>query len=220
MIYATDEDVAVIAAGDFPILCPRDQKLAAAADGTFAVADRWKLKSDSVNFSSQGIAAGHVVQLLTPASQFRPPGELMVVDIVAGDGVVLRRKGEASLVGQPPAPATGIIGVEFLIATLGPQLESASYELSQRFGIDESLPGRRASDLFDARELRDATVLVVMYQRYLDLSHGAPIGGQDALAAKALRTKARLDEVVGRLGLRWSSTGSAAALQFGTRICR
>ena len=52
---------------------------------------------------------------------------------------------------SPPAPAAGLTGVEFLIASLDPQIEEASFDLNRRFGIDPNVAGRSP-----ARRLRPA----------------------------------------------------------------
>src|SRR5437762_9727881 len=121
-IYATDEDIAIRASSDFLLLCPRDQKLASGTDGMFASSGRWTLTSPTVDLASCGIAAGNVVQLLGPSAYFKVPGETLVVATVATGALGLRRKGEAAGIGQPPGPPTGLSGVEFIVATLAPQI--------------------------------------------------------------------------------------------------
>lgn len=222
-VYATDEDVALRAAGDFALLCPRDQKLAAGTDGVFAASDRWTLTSATVDFGACGLAAGQVVQLLGPTSAFKPPGESLVVVGSAPGSVMLRRKGQSAGIGLPPSPLGGLVGVEFLVATLGPQLEAASYDLNRRYGIDDLVTGRRSSDLYDPREVRDATVLTVLYRQYWAMSREAG-GARDTLAAKAQQSKAELEELLGRVIVHWLPAtgpgGAPAASRFGTRLAR
>jgi hypothetical protein len=222
-VYAKDEDVALRAAGDFALLCPRDQKLAAGTDGAFAGSDRWTLTSATVDFGACGLVAGQIVQLLGPTSAFKPPGESLAVVGSAPGMVTLRRKGEAAGVGQPPCPGGGLLGVEFLVATLGPQLEAASYDLNRRYGIDDLVSGRRSSDLYDPREVRDATVLTVLYRQYWAMSREAG-NPQDTLAAKAQQFKAELEELLGRVIVHWLPAigpgGGAASSRFGTRLAR
>src|SRR5277367_3555082 len=100
--YATDEDIALRASADFALLCPRDQKVAAASDGTFSPTNLWTLLSNSVNFTANGVVAGQVVQLLGPSLAFRPPCEALVVASAFNGALTLRRKGLATGVGQPP----------------------------------------------------------------------------------------------------------------------
>lgn len=222
-VYATDEAVALRASADFALLCPRDQVLAGGTDGVFDSSDRWTLVSPSVNFSQQGIAPGQVVQLLGPTTIFRPPGDVLVVASVDQNSIVLRRKGQAAGVGQPPAPLTGALNVEFLIATLGPQIENASYDLNRRYGIDDLIAGHRASDLYDLREVREATVLTVLQQRYLDLSCGGD-ATDGSLASKAGAMQRELDALLARAVVHWGDTRDRRALssvnRFSTRLER
>jgi hypothetical protein len=211
-VYATDEDVALRASADFGLLCPRDQRLAYGTDGAFEPSDRWTLISGTVNFAAQGLVPGQVVQLLGPTGAFRASGESLVVDAVGGGSVRLRRKGQASRVGQPPGPAEGLAGVEFLAATLGPQLAAASYDLGRWLGIGD------APSPSDPRELRDVVVLTVLHRQYLAMSREAG-ASPDALAAKAAVLRAELDERLGRLVLHWSDD-SAPTTRFHTRISR
>lgn len=219
--YATDEDIALRAPADFALLCPRDQKLAAGSDGAFDGSDRWTLRSDAVDFVAGGLAPGHVVQLLGPVAQFKPPGEALAVAAVAPHALRLRRLGLDTGVGQPPAPPGPLVGVEFLVATLGPQIEDAGHDLDRRFGIDERIAGRRPSDLFDPREVRAAAVLAVLRRRYLDLSRD-PSGRGDLFAAKAERADADLGELLARAVLHWSAPagGRTEATRFSTRLAR
>ncbi|HWE37720.1 MAG TPA: hypothetical protein VG406_14225 [Isosphaeraceae bacterium] len=217
IVYAADEDLALRASADFAILCPADQTLAAGTDGAFTPDDPWTLRSSSVNFAAQGVAAGQVVQLTRPITAFPPPGEAMVVAAVAAGSVTLRRKGQAAGVGQPPGPSSGLVNVAFTIATLGPQIESASYELNRRFGIDDLIAGRRAADLYDPREIRQATVLAVLARQYLAMSRATGDQG-DAFASKARCLASELDDLLARAVVRWGpSPDSPGATAQGTQ---
>ena len=223
-VYATDEDIAVRAPADFPILCPRDQKLAWGSDGAFSPTSPWVLTSSTVDFSARGLAPGNVVQLLQPVANFRPPGDSLVVDSIAPFAVTLRRKGLATGAGQPPGPSSALIGVEFTANTLGPQIERASYDLNRRFGIDDLVAGRRAVDLYDPREIREATVLSVLYRQYVAMSRETG-EQQDAFAAKSALLKAELDDLLDRLVVRWGPPGAPMAAEgttsrFGARLAR
>jgi hypothetical protein len=223
IIYATDEDVALRASADFPILCPKDQKLSAGSDGAFFSSEPWILNSATVDFPRYGLTPGQIVQLTKPITHYRPPGESLVIASVATGAVTLRRMGQKLYIGQPPAPIAGLTGVEFSVVTLGPQLEAASYDLNRRFGIDDLVVGRRASELYDPREVREATVLTVLYRQYLSMSRDA--GDQrDNFAAKALAIKSDLDELLARIVIHWPTdakggTGSATT-HFSTRLVR
>jgi hypothetical protein len=223
-IYATDEDIALRASADFAILCPRDQKLAAGLDGAFDPSDRWTLQSASVDFTAQGVLPGQVVQLLGPASAFRAPGEGLIVVAANGHTVTLRRKGQPAGAGQPPAPANGLVGVEFLIATLAPQIQGASVEVNIRVGVCAMIPGRTAADLLNPLELRDAVVLTTLQRQYRDMSREASGANLDALATKALAVKDELDDLLARTIVHWKTAAGtiadAPSMPFSARISR
>jgi hypothetical protein len=217
VVYAADEDLALRASADFAILCPKDQCLAYGTDGSFG-SDRWALQSSSVDFNVNGVAPGQVVRLTQPVTSFKPPGEALVVDSVGAGLVWLRRKGMPSGAGQPPAPSGGLAAVEFTVTTLGPQVARASDDLNRRFGINDRVPGRRPADLFDLRELREATVLTVLYRQYLELSRGSR-DQADVFVAKALAYKQELDDLLARLVLHWSAEpGVTGTPQVTTRL--
>jgi hypothetical protein len=218
VVYATDENVAIRASGDFAMLCPDWQKLAAGTDGAFAPGAPWTLTTPSVDFVAAGVTAQHVVLLRKPATAFKGSGELLAVDSASGGGLVLRRLGAGPGTGQPPAPASGLVGVEFLVATLDPQIEEASFELNRRFGIDPNIAGRAPSDVYDLRDLRQACVLTVLARRYAAEARG-PSGD---FALKLAQITAELAEVLARLQLRWgqSGTDSNSTNWFSTRLVR
>ena len=208
-VYATDEDLALRASADYALLCPKDQKSAAGTDGAFNSVDPWSLISPSVNFGAQGVSAGQIAVLTKPTTNFKPPGEALVVSSVNPGSITLRRKGQAPGVGQPPGAPGGLLGIEFAILTLGPQIQLACYDLNRQFGIDDLVAGRRSVDLYDPREIQQATVLTVLYRQYLDMSRES--GDQaDVFASKAKRVKAELDDVLGRAVVRWGPPNSAS----------
>jgi hypothetical protein len=223
-LYATDEDIAIRASADYSILVPRDQKLAWGNDGQFAPGQRWVLSSATVDFQANGLSPDHVVLLTQPVSLFKPPGELFVVVDVSAGTVTLRRKGQPEGVGQPPAPQGGILQVEYSVATFAPQIASASYDLNRRYGIDDFIAGRRASDLFDPREVREATVLTVLHRKYMDLCRGPEHYG-DSFAAKAQLYKQELDDLLARTVVHWlpalvEGPYNIPTSRFGTRLSR
>ena len=147
----------------------------------------------------------------------------MVVSVAPG-AVTLRRKGQTAGAGQPPGPSTGLAGVEFAIATLGPQIERACYDLNRRYGVDDLVTGRRASDLYEPREVCEAAVLTVLSRQYLAMSRETGEQG-DAFAAKARLAKQELDDLLDRVVVRWASSTAlgpspATSSRFGTRITR
>jgi hypothetical protein len=224
IIYATDEDIALRASADYSILCPRDQKLAWGIDGAILASDPWTLTSGSVNFLANGLVPGQVVLLTRPTSAFRPPGELLVIATVTAGGLGLRRKGQAPGIGQPPGSSTDLTGIEFSVYTLGPQIELASYDLNCRYGIDDFIFGRRSSDLYDPKEVRDATVLTVLHRQYLDMSKSSE-GQLDMFATKARAVKDELDELLARVVVHWKPSNpigetTSPTTRFSTRISR
>lgn len=218
--YATDEDIALRASADYAILCPRDQCLAGARDGCFGD-DPWTLTSQSVDFLTEGLAPGQVVRLTQPVGIFKASGEAFVVSSVARNAVKLRRKGQPDGVGKPPGPEGGVQNVEYSVTTLAPQIALAGYDLNRRFGIDDRIDGRRPSDLFDPREVREATVLTVLYRQYLDMSRGAPERA-DGFGSKAQQYRQELDDLLARTAVHWrASAGSPqAASRLNMRVSR
>ena len=217
-VYATDENIAVRSGGDYTILAPEWQKVASAVDGAFAVGDPWRLTSATVDFVSAGIQSGHVVLLRKPNTAFKGSGELLAVSNVSAAGIVLRRLGSEPGLGQPPSPASGLFAVDFLIATLGPQIEEASFDLNRRFGIDPNVPGRSPGNLNDLRDLRQACVLLVLAQRYTAETRSS----DGDFALKLARVNQELTDALARLQLRWGANGSDAnsSSRFTTRIVR
>lgn len=224
MLYATDEDIAVRASADYPLLCPRDQKLSWGIDGHFSPGDPWTLGSASVDFTSAGVALGHTVLLTQPAALFRPPGELFAVEGVGPAGLRLRRKGHAAGVGFPPGPAAGVSQVEFAVNTLGPQIALACDELNRRYGIDDLISGRRSGDLFDPGEVREAVILTVLCRQYQDMSRPSTTG-EDLFAVKARVYRQELDALLARTVVHWSPAAGgpgsgSTSNRFGTRVSR
>jgi hypothetical protein len=217
-VYATDENIAIRASGDFSMLCPDWQKLAHAADGVFAAGLPWVLTSASVDFADAGVTAQHVVLLRKPNTVFKGGGELLAIDSATHNGIVLRRLGTSLNLGQPPAPTVGLTGVEFLIATLDPQIEEATFDLNRRFSIDPNIAGRMSGDVYDLRDLRQACVLTVLAQRYAAETRGS----EGDFALKLTQVKQELAEVLARLQIRWGPSGTNAQSTnwFSTRIVR
>jgi hypothetical protein len=228
--FCSDEDLAVTASADFPLLCPRDQALARGKDGVLSAGNAWLLTSASTNFGLAGVTTGCVVQLVGPVSSFRPPGECFGVVSASVDGVLLRRKGAAAYAGLPPG-APGLSNVEFSISTLQPQIRAASLDLDRRYGVNDLVMGRRVVDLFDPTELRDAAVYATLVQVYLDASRGsseptaAATGRADVWGSKSKQYKLQLDELLARVSLHWTPQVGGALLsvpttKFGCRMSR
>jgi len=143
---------------------------------------------------------------------------MLAVDSASPAGLTLRRLGAGLNVGHPPAPATGLRDVEFLIASLDPQIEEASFDLNRRFGIDPNVAGRSPGDVYDLRDLRQACVLTVLARRYAAETRG----DQGDFALKLAQVKQELAEVLARLTLRWGGSGTdrQSTNWFSTRLVR
>lgn len=217
-VYANDEDLCVRATGDFAVLCPDWQKQAYGADGVFASGTPWVLTSATVDFEAQGVAPGMIASLTKPKTSFRGSGELLAVDSAAGSTLTLRRVGQVAGVGSPPAPADGLAGVEFTVLTMAPQIEDASFSLNRDWNIDPGLPGRTPSELYDLRDLRQATVLTVLLRRYVAENRTE----RGDFPMKIGEIKQALEEVRSRLSIRWGPDGTdpAPSTIFSGRVSR
>jgi hypothetical protein len=204
-VYATDEDIAVRAGGDFAILCPAWQSMAQGIDGFFGAGMPWVLTSASVNFESCGVQPNQVVWLTSPKSQYPGSGALLAIDSVSTNSVTLRRLYKDLYVGQPPAPASGLSAVAFTINTLDPQSAEASFGIKRRFGVDENIAARTSSWIYDLQDLRLATVLTVLYDRYTAETRS----DHGDFALKIKRSCQQLDDVIARVQVRWGPMGNS-----------
>ncbi|WP_422932045.1 hypothetical protein [Singulisphaera sp. PoT] len=205
-VYATDEDIAVRAQGDFWALCPASQQLAAATDGYFDGGSPWTLNSLSIDFGAAGVQPGSIVLLTQPKGLFKGAGQMLAVDAASGHSLTLRRIGQASGVGQPPAPIGGLITVQFEIRTLGPQIECASYDINQQYGIDPLIAVRAPSWVYDRRQLRQAAILTVLHRQYLSETRT----DQGDWKLKLAAVKVELDDAIDRINLKWGPLGQAS----------
>jgi hypothetical protein len=173
-LYCSDEDLLIAAPGDFAQLVPLSQAIAKGKDATFAASSSgsWVLTSVAVSFSLNNVQSGQVLQIRGPQATY-PTVDLLAVDAVAGNSVSLRRPGLPTGMGCPPGPAAGMAGVEFLIGTLYPQIERASYDLRKSFDLDDAVPGRMFSDMYDPRELQEACIALVLARQYRDMARHA-----------------------------------------------
>ena len=216
--YASDEDIAVRAGGDWVHLCPPWQLQAAGTDGVFSSGAPWVMTSASVNFEANGVAPNQVVHLTAPRANFTGSGQMLAIDSVAGNSVTLRRLHKDLNVGQPPAPAAGLTGVVFAINTLDPQIEEVSFRLKRRFAIDENIPYRDSDWLYDKRDLREATVLSVLLDRY---TYEARTERGD-FPRKIDLVGRQLAEIMAQLNIRWGPVGNSteSISLFSTRLSR
>src|SRR4029077_5216092 len=98
----------------------------------------------------------------------------------------------------------GLAAVVFTVNTLDPQIEEASFDLKRRFGIDELVAGRSSYWVYDLRDLRMATVLSVLLDRYTQETRS----DKGDFALKIGRIRQQLDDVLGRVQVRWGPTGT------------
>jgi hypothetical protein len=217
-VYCTDEDIAVRAGGDYFLLAPAWQQMAAGTDGVITGGSPWVLTSAAqVNFATNNVSPNQVVQLSAPKTNFPGSGQFLAVDSVSGASITLRRLHQDLNVGQPPALA-GVTGVTFTINTLGPQIEEASWDIKQRFGIDENVFYRSSSYIYVLRELRIATVLNVLKQRYA--AEVRVERGDWSYKFNLIRSE--LDQTLDRIRVLWGQFGNSAepSTVFNTKICR
>jgi hypothetical protein len=217
-VYCTDEDIAVRAGGDWYLLCPAWQQMATGNDGVFNPNQPWILTSASVDFNANGVQPNQVVNLSGPKANFPGGGQFLAVDSVAPNQITLRRLHKDLNVGMPPASLAGLVGVTFMINTLDPQIEEASFDLKRRFGIDENIAYRASTWVYDERDLRMATVLMVLKDRYtaeLRTDRGD-------WAQKIGLIRSQLDQVLDRVQIRWGPFGNSAepATVFSCKISR
>lgn len=220
-VYCSDEDILVHAGGDFAVLCPPWQQMATGSDGAFAPGAPWVLTSTSVDFQANGVGPNQVVWLTAPRSQYPGGGHFLAIDSVAANAVTLRRPYKGPGVGQPPAPAAGLTGVSFAISTLDPQIAEASYDLKQRYAIDDLAGGnlaRSSSWIHDLQVLRVATVYSVLLERYTQearAEHGD-------FEKKVARFHQKLDDALARIQIRWGPFGNSAVPSnlFGCKLSR
>jgi hypothetical protein len=208
-VYCSDEDILVHAGGDFGILCPAWQQMAQGNDGAFAPGSPWVLTSASVDFAANGVNPNQVVWLTAPKSQYPGGGHFLAVDSVSGNSVTLRRPYKNLNVGQPPAPSAGLTGVSFTINTLDPQIAEASYDIKQRFAIDDNpvIGTQRASWwIYDLQVLRVATIYTVLLERYTQETR---TDGGD-FEKKVVRFRQKLDDALARVQVRWGPFGNSA----------
>jgi hypothetical protein len=225
-VYATDEDIAVRAGGDFVTLCPAWQQMAAGNDGYFLAAGSppsmapWTLYSTLTNFATNGVVPNQVVQLTAPKSQYPGGGVLAAIDSVSSDGtnITLRRVHKDLGVGNPFAPAAGLTNVTFAINTLDPQTEDATFDIKRRYGIDETIVARQSSWVFDLRDLRMATVLTVLLARYTQEARG----DRGDFPRKIIQIKSELASVLDRVQVRFGPYGDSqeATTIFSCKISR
>jgi hypothetical protein len=218
-VYASDEDIAVRAGGDFITVCPAWQQMAYGTDGFFSPGLPWVLNSTATNFAANNVSANQVVWLSQPKSQYPGSGVLLAIDSVFESSITLRRLHKDLNVGQPPAPAGGLTNVTFTINTLDPQTEEASFDIKRRFGIDENIVDRTSTWIYDLRDLRMTTVLQVLLARYTAEARG----DKGDWVRKIDLIRCELSGVLDRVEVRWGKYGTSeppTTVGFGMRLVR
>lgn len=218
VVYCTDEAIAIRCNSDHKVLTPNANVIAEATDGAFVADDPWTLRSEVVDFEAQGVEPGALINVAGDHPVIKGSGVVFVAESVAGETASLRRIGMAAGLGQPPAPAAGLAGVKFNVATLAPQIEQASDEINRRFGIDPAVASRSPEWAYDLRELEEATMLTVLLRQY---TVDARTSDGD-FPLKIREIKQALDAALSRLQVRWGPRGdsSAPSSVFGMRVVR
>ncbi len=217
IVYATDEQIAVRAPGDFDKLVPAFQCLAYGKDGVMTSGDRWTISSALVDFEAAGVKSGMVVRLKKPVV-FPDGANLFGVASVSGHDLTLRRIG-ISGIGSPIGPEVGATAVEFKIETLWPQIENATWNLNRMYAIDEATPSRSPSGLYNDRDLRYACELMVLAERY-----GEGCRTEGDFKVKLGMCNAQLSNILASLSVRWAAPSgdpvTPPSTRFSTRISR
>ena len=222
LVYATDEDIAIRAYGDFGIIVPRSQKVCYGTDGQFAaqMGGNWTMTSATIDFAGFLVQPQMVFLLSVPGGvlngQFvKGAKEELVVSSVATGQVTFRRLAMAvpsgtvnppiGNVGMPPGPPAGLTNVTYECYTFMPQILRTCWDLNRRYGINDQIAGRNAAQMLDLFDLRDATVLMTLQWAYLAAARQGD-EASDVLMRKAKTYKEEMDELLGRLQVRWQNT--------------
>jgi hypothetical protein len=212
-LYATDEDIYIASSGDYTYLVPQGNVVARGTDGVFAAdppRGSWILTSASADFEVQGVADGMVCQITAPLNVFKSP-DLCIVSSAVGSSLTLRRPGLDAGEGDPPGPIAGIAGVTYLIATLRPQIEHATFELNNAIGIDETVAGRTYADIREPRELQSACVSLVLWRQYLAAARNST--KWDDSMAKAKMYEQDYKSIVARLTITFTAGDSTSSFR-------
>jgi hypothetical protein len=206
-VFCTDEDLLVRASGDYITLVPSWQCMARAQDGVIAPGNLWVITSASINFLSNGVAPNQVIALLTPKPQYPGGGDMLAIDSVSSDGhsLTLRRPHKELGIGMPPSPPSGVTGIGFTILTFDPQIEEASFSIKRAYGIDENLPLRTSTWMYDLRDVRMLCVLTVLYDRYTSELRS----DRGDWVRKMGHIRNLRDEVASRVEIRWGPNGNS-----------
>jgi hypothetical protein len=151
---ATDEDVAIKAAGDFATLIPAHQRAAYGTDGTLS---NWTL-STAANLT--GLGAGHVVHVGRSGNAWH---DLLAYQSKSGGDLTLRRVGMDSGYGPPPSPPAGTVLVTFWAPTALPQIKAVTASILRRFGFaDYAAIGSALDGAGDPEHFRPLATISVL----------------------------------------------------------
>jgi hypothetical protein len=214
-LWCTDEDIAVRAPDDFVALCPT--VFASGTDGVLSALTPWLLQSASVDLQAIGLSSGWIVQLAKKGSALGSSGSLFAVDSVAPNQATLRRPGFAAGSGLAPG-AGGLSSVTWKVYTYRPQIEELTYDLRQRYGVDDTFDMTAGTFVYDPRVLRRLCVMEVLYDRYTAANRAS----DGDWAAKVKQLADELEELRNRVTVRWGPQGNSAAPSnfFGRQISR
>lgn len=106
-VYAHDEDVAVRAGGDWFLLCPAWQQMAAGTDGFFSSGSPWVFNSVATSFQDNNVFPNMVVQLSGPKSVYPGGGQLLAIDSVSGSSLTLHGSTRTSISATRPGRPRG-----------------------------------------------------------------------------------------------------------------
>jgi hypothetical protein len=114
-----------------------------------------------------------------------------------------------------------LTGVAFAINTLDPQIAEASYDLKQRYAIDDLSGGnsaRSSSWVYDLQVLRVATVYSVLLERYTQETRTE----RGDFEKKVVRYRQKLDDALARVQVRWGPFGNSSepSTLFGCKLSR
>ena len=105
-VYATDEDIAVRAGGDFITLCPGWQQMAYGTDGFFSPGLPWVLNSTATNFAANNVTPNQVVWLSQPKSQYPGSGVLLAIE----GGLYAQARADQGRARPGPRPRSSPLG--------------------------------------------------------------------------------------------------------------
>jgi hypothetical protein len=216
--YATDADLFDAISADFFLLLPDGLKLATGTDGVIARAEPWTLRSASVDFETRGVEPDHPVQMEAAVqtntvtySRFGS-GEPAFVDedgVIPGTaptgGLILRRPGQVTGVGEPYAGTATLTGIKFTVFTFDRQLRNATTRVRgalRTLASDAELNAALTDD--DLVELDVARTAQMLYRSKAKVT-GTAGTGPDEYAGHSNSFRKDYDdkmlEVAARLGL-------------------